>query len=35
MLLLSLTQVIGRESIVFGSNFRNGEFNEFTHYEDP
>ena len=25
----------GRESIVLGSNFRNGDFDGFTRYEDP
>ena len=26
---------ISRESIVFGSKFRNGDFDGFTRYEDP
>ena len=25
----------GSESIVFGSNFRNGDFDGLTRYEDP
>ena len=26
---------ISRESIVLGSNFRNGDFDDFTHFEIP
>ena len=25
----------GRENIVFGTKFRNGDFHGFTRYEDP